>query len=322
MEAVDKVDGLRMVGGADPGERGRKIFRGDYADLPLYDSQTELLAKERPDIVAICTREEPRFALTMEALDAGVKAIVLEKPMARNVDEAREMTRAAAARGIPVVVSHQMRFCDEFVAARDAIRAGEIGTPYYVRASSFGHLMEQGPHMVDMLLWLLDEPEVDWVMGSVADIAEGRGTVHPAPAFVVGYIAFQNGARAVLECGRSFQKSLTMPQDVTWMQKRMQVFGTEGMTDSIVRAYATLLNAQGSRVLYEGVEGWDKATIGLYRELGDVLRHGGTHRNNAEASLRGFEIIHAIYASALANERVRVPIAEGARPLEILMGSA
>lgn len=323
MEAFDAcADLFDVIGCADPMEKAQKRWKDHYPDKPLYNSTAELYAKQIPDVVAICTKEQPRYALTMEAIGAGVKGIVLEKPMARNVDQAREMTAAAAAKGIPMAVSHQMRFCDEFVKARDAIRAGEIGPAYYARASSFGHLMEQGPHMVDMILYLLDDPEVDWVMGSVADIEAGRSTVHPAPAFVVGYIAFKNGQRAVVECGREFQKALTVPADQTWMQKRVQVLGVDGIADVIVCHYGRIMNKSGGwRTLAEGWNGWNNATIGLYRELYEVMTRGGEHRNSAAVSLRGFEIIHGIYQSVLTRERVTLPIPAGAAPLETIMAA-
>ncbi len=319
MEAVDAHEGLEVVAGADmDGERLAR-FRKRY-DRKTYADGVELIQKERPDVAAICTREHARYGLTMAALDAGVRGIVLEKPMARTVDEAREMARKAQEKGAILAVCHQMRFSDEFVAARDAIRRGLIGRPYYIRASSFGHLMEQGPHMVDMVLWLAGDPDVDWVMGQVTDVEEGRGTVHPAPAFVVGYVAFKNGVRAVLECGRRFQRAVGL-EEVTWLQKRTQVLGTEGMVDAVVGHHCRLMNAKGGgwQTLALGQDGWDRATIQFYAELYDVMTRGGEHRNNGRASLRGFEIVHAIYQSALTRDRAGVPLPEGAGPLEEIM---
>ena len=320
LQAIAACDGFELVGCADPAEKGRARFAA-HSSAPAYETLAELLDRQRPDVVAICTKEHPRAGLALEALHAGARAVVLEKPLARTVDEARAIAAAARERGATVVVSHQMRFCGEFEAVRDAIRRGELGTPYYARASSYGHLMEQGPHMVDMVLWLLGEPEVEWAMGSVADVAEGWKTVHPAPAFVVGYVAFATGARAVFECGRAFQKAVSVPDNVTWLQKRVQVIGTEGMSDSVVRHYGRLLAARGGwRTLFEGPSGWDNATIRFYAELHDVLERGGTHRNDIVPSLRGFETLHAIYQSALSRDRVALPLPPGARPLEDLMG--
>jgi len=310
---------LDVIACADPASSGRDRFCARY-DRPVYENAEALLEKERPDVVAICTREDPRYELTLSAIEAGVKGIVLEKPMARTVDQARAMVRRAEEKGVVLVVSHQMRFADEFVAARDAVERGQIGKPYYLRTSSYGQLMEQGTHMVDMVLWLAGDPEVEWVMGQVADVEEGRATVHPSPAFVVGYIAFRNGMRCVAECGRRFQRAVGL-EDVTWLQKRAQVIGTEGIVDAVVAHHCKVLNTKspGWQTLTLGSDGWDNATIRFYAEMYDVLTHGGTHRNNAGASLKGFEIMHGIYQSALARGRAEIPLPDGAEPLEQIM---
>ena len=322
-EGMAAVDGIDFVAVADL-DRDRANKLATNFGVKAYEDGIAMVEAEQPDVVCVCTREKPRAQLTIACADRGVKGIVAEKPMAADVNEAREMVRVCEERGTVLVVSHQMRFCDEFLAARDALRAGEIGRPYFARACSFGHLMEQGPHMVDMLLFLLDDPEVEWVMGAVGDVEAGRSTVHPAPAFVVGYIAFANGVRAELECGRSFPPAIDFGpefQKQTWLQKRTQVLGTEGVLDAVVRRSCRILKAGHPwQTLAEGPQGWDNATIELYRELAHVLAHSGEHRNNARASLRGFEIIHGIYQSALQHDRVQLPLASGENPLAQIMG--
>ena len=109
MNAVDAVAGLDIASGADAQEVGRARFAERY-DAPVFDKFADLLAASVPDVAAICTMEYPRYDLTMQAIEAGVRAIVLEKPMARTVMEAREMVAAAESRGIHLVVCHQMRF--------------------------------------------------------------------------------------------------------------------------------------------------------------------------------------------------------------------
>ncbi|MCY3938631.1 MAG: Gfo/Idh/MocA family oxidoreductase [Chloroflexi bacterium] len=319
MNAVDAVAGLEIASGADAQEAGRARFAERY-DAPVFDKFANLLAASVPDVAAICTMEYPRYELTMQAIKAGVRAIVLEKPMARTVMEAREMVAAAESRGNHLIVCHQMRFSDEFVSAKWALDRSAIGTPYLYRATSFGHLMEQGPHMVDMVLWLAGDPEVEWVMGQIADVESGRSTVHPAPAFVLGYVTFVNGARAIFECGRSFQRAVELP-DQTWLQKRVQVLGTDGMIDSIVAHHCKIMSpSQGNwKTLAEGAASWNRATDAFYEELRDVIYDGGVHRNNGAASLRGFEIIHSIYAAALARDRIAVSPDFDATALERIM---
>lgn len=306
----------------------RAIKLSEKYGVSHYLDAEEMVEREDPDIVSVVTKEKPRCKLALLAAKHGVKAIVAEKPMASNLSEARSMVEACDESGTVLTVSHQMRFCDEFVAARDALRSGKIGRPFFMRAMSFGHLMEQGPHMVDMLLWLNGDSDVDWVMGQVADVKEGLETVHVAPAFVVGYLAFENGVRATLECGRLFPRSVSMVPLAdsmweTWLQKCVQILGLDGIIEAIVSHHCRMLNTsqQGWKILVSGggQEGWKIATLRYYEELARVLAEGGEHRNDAHVALKGFEIIQAIYQSVLTRERVHPPISEDADPLAKLM---
>jgi predicted dehydrogenase len=322
-EAMCAAKGLEFVAVADLDRDRAEKLSADYGGK-VYEDGLDMVAAEKPEVVCVCTREKPRAQLTIGCAELGVKGIVAEKPMASNIDEAREMVRVCREKEVLLTVSHQMRFCDEFLAERDALNAGEIGRPYFARSCCYGQLMEQGVHMIDMLLYLFGDPEVEWVMGAVGDIEECRGTVHPAPAFVIGYIAFANGVRAELECGRSFPRAIDFGPEFeqqTWLQKRVQILGTEGLLDAVVRHSCRMLKAGNSwQTLAEGPQGWDNATIEFYREMVRSLEEGGEHRNNAEVSLRGFEIIHGIFQSAMSKDRVKLPLPAGVDPLAQIMG--
>jgi len=326
-EGLLKSEGIEFAAACDIDAERRARYEKDFG-VRTYADAAEALQKESPDIAIVCTREKPRYALAKLAVEHGVRAVVLEKPMAANIREARDLVKQCEERGVLLTVMHQMRFSDEFVAAKEAIASGAIGTPYYVRAVSYGHLMEQGPHMIDMILYLLGEPKAQWVMGQVADREEGLTTVHPAPAFVTGYIAFENGVRASVECGRRFPSAVGVFEDdakaPTWLQKRVQVIGTDGICDAMVAHYCRVMNGSGGwKTLTSGPDGWNAATIRHYQEVVKVLREGGEHRNGAAPSLAGFEIIHGIYTSALVGDVVNVPVVGGnEEPIESLLAPA
>ncbi len=229
-----------------------KFFEKEY-NVSCYLDAQKMLKDKRPDIVVICTREKQRYSLAMITANMGIKAIVLEKPIAANIDQA---------------------------------------------------------------------PKVDWVMGQVANLEEGLETVHPAPAFVVGYLSFKNGVRAVLKCGRRFSPAVGFDEgelDSTWMQKRVQVLGIKGIADTIVTHSCRIMNEEGGwKILVSAPSGWNNATINYYHEL-KVLREGGNHRNNGSIPLQGFESIHGIYQFAVTLNRVEIPISSGVDSLKEIM---
>ena len=62
----------------------------------------------------------------------------------------------------------------------------------------------------------LGAPEAEWAMGQIADSDEGRKTIHPAPAFAVGHISSKSGVRAVVACGRGFQRAVGRNDVTRW----------------------------------------------------------------------------------------------------------
>jgi predicted dehydrogenase len=78
------------------------------------------------DIVDICTPNDSHGKMAVAAAGAG-KAILCEKPLARNVPEAQMMVRAVHAARVPNMVCHNYRRIPAVVLAREMIEAGAIG---------------------------------------------------------------------------------------------------------------------------------------------------------------------------------------------------
>lgn len=316
-----KAEGVTLLAAADIDKSRAKKFAEDYGIEAFFDAP-EMIEKVKPDIVSIVTLEGPRPALTEMAADLEVKAVMAEKPMAATLEGAYRMVEACEKKGTVLTVSHQMRFDPAFVKAKEAVDAKEIGEPYFIRGCCQIILMGQGPHIIDMILWMSGDAEVDWVMAQVDDIQEGAKFRHPAPGWTVGYIAFKNGIRAVIESGP--RTPLIEGIESRALQKRVIVLGTDGITDSIVANRCRILSGkkEGWQEFHTGIEGWNAATTKFIEEIVEVLNHGGEHRNNARVSLRGFSVIQGLCQSALSGGVVSLPLPRDAEPLQELMKRA
>ncbi len=80
------------------------------------------------DAVSIAVPTTVHFAVASEFLNAGIPVLV-EKPLASNLSEARQLVELAASKNIPLQVGHVERFNPAFLAARDS-----CGPPRYIRA--------------------------------------------------------------------------------------------------------------------------------------------------------------------------------------------
>jgi len=107
-----------------------------------YTDYQQMLAKEQLDIVDIATSHGTHEELAGTAAEAGVH-VVLEKPIARTVEEADRMIAVAAKNKVKLGVAHNQLFTP---ACRETVRIiseGVIGEPFLIRTEGLG-----GSHVV------------------------------------------------------------------------------------------------------------------------------------------------------------------------------
>ncbi|TDE93905.1 Gfo/Idh/MocA family oxidoreductase [Occultella glacieicola] len=138
------------------------------------DTLTELWPQV--DLVDIVTPTATHAELALAAIAAG-KHVICEKPLARTSVEAAAVVGAAEAAGVRVFPAHVVRYFPEYVAARDAIRAGRIGTVAVARfrrmsaapkADWFFDEARSGGIVLDQMIHDLDQAE--WLAGPVARV--------------------------------------------------------------------------------------------------------------------------------------------------------
>jgi len=310
--------GMTCAAVADLDRERADAFAAEFGAKAYYDA-AEMLDAEAPDIVGIVTKEGPRARLVGLCAERGVPAVNAEKPMARTLDEAREMARVCEEAGTILTVCMQMTFCREYEMVKECLAAGEIGEVRLLRNCSYGQLFEQGTHGVDMLLWLREGHDVVRVMGQAEDTDRANETAHPAPMFSLGYLVFDDDIRAVIEAGRSFPSDPEVGG--TWLQKRVTAIGTEGMAEAVVGNFFRKMTpeAAGWQRVDTGMESWNNATPLFYEELVRAVNEGSEHRNNARRSLMGFECIHGMFKSVMDRDSVELPLPEAVTPLEDLL---
>ncbi len=84
------------------------------------------------DVVDICIPTHFHHEMVMQAAAAG-KDVICEKPLARSVAEGREMIRACKEAGVKLMVGHVVRFFPEYVRAKQAVEAGQVGDVAVIR---------------------------------------------------------------------------------------------------------------------------------------------------------------------------------------------
>jgi predicted dehydrogenase len=109
--------------------RNRTAVKKAAAKLDWENAETDwrcIIADPRIDIVDICTPNESHCEIAVAAAKAG-KAILCEKPLARNVDEAGKMAQAVKKARVVNMICHNYRRVPAIALAKQMIERGEIG---------------------------------------------------------------------------------------------------------------------------------------------------------------------------------------------------
>ncbi|HIC68535.1 MAG TPA: Gfo/Idh/MocA family oxidoreductase, partial [Candidatus Latescibacteria bacterium] len=94
MDGYNLVDEVEVIAVADPVDVAREQYVQKYGQLQGYDTVEQLLAEARPDIVSVCTWHGLHPQPTIAAAEAGVRAVICEKPMAIGMGAADSMVDA------------------------------------------------------------------------------------------------------------------------------------------------------------------------------------------------------------------------------------
>ena len=160
--------------------------REDWPDVPVFASLADMIAARVCDAVTITTPPQTRRDLVLEAIAAGLH-VIADKPFAPNAESARELGRAAEAKGVTLGVYQNRRYDSDMQTLARLVRDGRLGRVWRVHSrmdQDGAHTLEAGPsggllrdlgsHVVDQMIWLLGPVvSVDAQMDFV-DLPQGR----------------------------------------------------------------------------------------------------------------------------------------------------
>ena len=109
----------------------------DIHDAKAYVDFDAMLQKEMIDVVDIClpTYLHKEFALKSIGRN---KHVFCEKPIALNIEDAKEMIEEAKTKNVKFSVGHVVRFFPAYSNAVQTVKSGRIGTPKLIRTTRTG----------------------------------------------------------------------------------------------------------------------------------------------------------------------------------------
>jgi predicted dehydrogenase len=170
---VDEVDEAELVAASRRDPEKLREFGERFGIDGLYTDYEKLVQDPSVDAVAIVTPNSHHMPMTIAAAEAG-KHIIVEKPMARTVEEGEKMIEAARENGVKLMVSQNFRYHPLVRRVKELIPT--LGNPYLIsmckrqqpargwredpKISGGGALMDLGVHIFDQARFILGEEPI------------------------------------------------------------------------------------------------------------------------------------------------------------------
>jgi phthalate 4,5-cis-dihydrodiol dehydrogenase len=201
---------VALVAGADPRAEALSRFQKDFG-ARTYATVEELCADPAVEVVYVATPHQFHAANARLAASRG-KHILVEKPMALTLEEARDMVDAARAAGVQLVVGHSHSFDAPITRARQMIQGGAFGKLRMVSALNYtdflyrprraeeldaaqggGAVMNQAAHHVDVVRLLSGSP-----VETIRALTGAWDSSRPVEGAYAALLGFADGAFATI----------------------------------------------------------------------------------------------------------------------------
>jgi len=156
---------VQLVAVADPTQAQRDLVTR-VLGTPAVETADELLGLDI-DAVTIAAPTHLHHEMALKCIARGLHVLV-EKPIASNVDEGREIIDAAKKAGVTLMVGHVERFNPAVKAIKDALANEEILSvaitrvgPFPPRMSNVGVVIDLAVHDIDLIQYFTDSDIVD-----------------------------------------------------------------------------------------------------------------------------------------------------------------
>ena len=147
----------KIVALCDIDERKLKKYGKKYHVKNLYKDADDMFSKENLDILSICTLARSHLNLVKKAVNNGVQAIFLEKPISNSLKSAKEITEICKKNSVTLVVDHQRRFDPFYHSLKHFIKRNGIGRIHHVNIHYGGGITNTGTHIFDILRLIFGE---------------------------------------------------------------------------------------------------------------------------------------------------------------------
>ncbi|MFC1569848.1 NAD-dependent epimerase/dehydratase family protein [bacterium] len=143
LQILKNIPNVNVIALCDPNQDGAKALADQYKIPHVFQSLDDLLKSEKPDVVHIISPAQTHAPLSIQAMGTGCHVLV-EKPMAVNAQEARQMIEVAEQHGVKLCVEHSNLYDAMMIQARQWLNQRAVGKVIQVE-SWFGTGLSKMP---------------------------------------------------------------------------------------------------------------------------------------------------------------------------------
>jgi predicted dehydrogenase len=309
---LTKLSNVQLVAVSDTNKTRLKAVGERYGVKNVYQDYNEMLAKEEIEGVVIATPTDTHSAIAIDCLKAK-KDVLIEKPIARNLEEAKEIQAAAKKYKKQVMVGMKLRYRPDAMLTRSLINSGELGDIFYIRCgwlrkqsseqkwflnksqSGGGVLIDLGILILDLALWIMNDHKLKSV--SVETFSHTTKDVEDT---AVGLVRFSD-ERVI-----SFEVSWGLHAE--WDKFHLAAFGTKGTAHlNPLKAYKRLESGHIDYTLPTSATAsnlYKKAFENELKHFVAAVRDNSPMVSSGEDALMLMRLLDAIYKSAELKKEV------------------
>jgi predicted dehydrogenase len=288
----------------DPKAAKRTVER-EGLSLNVYTDYKEMLEKEKPDAVHICTPHFLHAPMAIYALERGIN-VFLEKPACMTPEELPALMEAEKNSSAILCISFQNRFLEAVGVAEKMIASGEYGKvmggraivtwsrggEYYTESPWRGKiateggsvLINQSIHSLDLLLYFLGEPEN--ITGMIGTHTTGPYNDTEDTAHII--MKYPDDKVGIFFATNSYFKSARVEVDIACEKKNLRLSGDRlSVNGEIV--------FEGTKGVRRGKEVWGKGHSILIDEFYKALEEGRESPVPLESAVKSLKVIWELY---------------------------
>lgn len=269
-----------------------------------FASTEALYAAVKPDAVSVCTWPILHARQTIEAMRKGVRAVVVEKPVAMDGFELQEIRDVARHTKVRVAVAHQRRYEPWYVEAKRLVAQGVLGdrVVFEGRVGDDWDILSWSVHWFDMANFILGGTPTS-VLAGVEHRGERRYG-HAVERASVILAEYGPGRQGVF---------ITGPAALPFFGVTLR--GEKGMmhVDRTIKLWTT----EGYREIVPEKMDFARAYVELLRDLWASVTSGQRSRCDIEECGAATAMAFAAHESARTMRRVALPLETWYAPLEV-----